>query len=168
MKRLNNGGWGEKDMMISCGIIALVLLVIYIMLNQFQSMMSNVQESDSSKKEVKEEINRDTTSGVITETEEKEDQDTIVVDDNYYISLEESMKVAAKAYIQNEYETLNDDTIMHITLEQLESKNFLDKVQDQNGNICSGYVTYTSANDSYEAYLNCNTYVTDGYETQYE
>ena len=168
MKRLNNGGWGEKDMMISCGIIALVLLVIYIMLNQFQSMMSNVQESDSSKKEVKGEINQDTTSGVITETEEKEDQDTIVVDDNYYISLEESMKVAAKAYIQNEYETLNDDTIMHITLEQLESKNFLDKVQDQNGNICSGYVTYTSTNDSYEAYLNCNTYVTDGYETQYE
>ena len=93
MKRLNNGGWGEKDMMISCGIIALVLLVIYIMLNQFQSMMSNVQESDSSKKEVKEEINQDTTSGVITETEEKENQDTIVVDDNYYISLEESMKV---------------------------------------------------------------------------
>ena len=65
MKRLNNRGWGEKDMILYCGIIACVLLVIYILLNQFQHMM-DIPSNDSSRTSIEQEVNGDTVPGVIT------------------------------------------------------------------------------------------------------
>lgn len=167
MKRLNNRGWGEKDMMLYCGIIAVILLVIYILLNQFNHMMDTPKDSSTIDKNVKEEINEATTPGVIID-EDTEDQEPVVVDDNYYHALEDSLEIASKAYIERQYEEIQDDTIMHITLEQLTSLDFIDQVKDPNGNICSGYVTYTSSDETYKPYLDCGDYTTEGYETQYE
>ena len=166
MKRLNNRGWGEKDMILYCGIIDCVLLVIYILLNQFQHMM-DIPSNDSSRTSIEQEVNGDTVPGVITHKTEEESTQT-VVDENYYLTLEDSLRIAARAYVEQQYEEMSDDTTMHITLEQLTSLGFLDQVKDSDGNICSGYVTYTSSDEQYKPYLNCEHYTTNGYETQYE
>ena len=167
MKRLDNHGWGEKDMILYCGIIACVLLVIYILLNQFNHMMDTPKEASTSDKNIKEEINEATTPGTIID-EVPESEEPVVVDDNYYRSLEDSLEIAAQAYVERQYDEIQDDTTMHITIEQLTSLDFLEQVKDPNGNICSGYVTYTSSDDMYEPYLKCGQYTTEGYETQYE
>ena len=65
MKSLNNRGWGEKDMMLYCGIIAVILLVIYILLNQFNHMMDTPKRSSTIDKNVKEEINEATTQELL-------------------------------------------------------------------------------------------------------
>ena len=82
MKRLDNRGWGEKDMILYCGIIACVLLVIYILLNQFNHMMDTPKEASTSDKNIKEEINEATTPGTIID-EVPESEEPVVVDDNY-------------------------------------------------------------------------------------
>lgn len=51
MKRWNQNGWGEKDMITYCGIIALVLFVIYASWIQFDHLLetSNVETVGSSR-----------------------------------------------------------------------------------------------------------------------
>lgn len=173
MKRLDNRGWGEKDMLMLCGVIAIVLFVIYVLVNQFQSMLDDSStHKSSSKSDISEKLKEATDKGMITDEVEPAIDNTAskkeAKDMNYYYSLEDKLVVAGRSYVLKNYE-IKDDVVLHISLGKLVDGNYIGPVTDETGESCSGYVTYTSNTDKYEPYLHCGSlYITSDYEMQYE
>lgn len=150
MKRWNQNGWGEKDMITYCGIIALVLFVIYASWIQFDHLLetSNVETVGSSRQ-----------SQVAEGTQRSQD------DLSFYHSLENQLEESAQKYMEDTYDDKEEDQL--ITSEQLLEKEYIEAMVDPEGDVCFGYVNYQSSDVSYQAYVKCPLYTTDGYE-EYE
>ena len=150
MKRWNQNGWGEKDMITYCGIIALVLFVIYASWIQFDHLLetSNVETVGSSRQ-----------SQVAEGTQRSQD------DLSFYHSLENQLEESSQKYMEDTYDDKEEDQL--ITSEQLLEKEYIEAMVDPEGDVCFGYVNYQSSDTSYQAYVKCPLYTTDGYE-EYE
>lgn len=150
MKRWNQNGWGEKDMITYCGIIALVLFVIYASWIQFDHLLetSNVETAESSRQ-----------SQVAEGTQRSQD------DLSFYHSLENQLEESSQKYMEDTYDDKEEDQL--ITSEQLLEKEYIEAMVDPEGDVCFGYVNYQSSDASYQAYVKCPLYTTDGYE-EYE
>lgn len=77
-----------------------------------------------------------------------------------YTDAENKMIEAAKKYVNENYSNL--DNTLYVKYSTLVNNKYLDKIYENNKE-CSGYVEVSS---DYKAYLKCNKYVTDGYESR--
>ncbi len=91
-----------------------------------------------------------------------------------YQDLEEALKPATRAYLDNfYYKLLDDGESGRVTVKELEEDKILKAIIDvqDNKTRCSGYVEFAKNNGitSYDPYIKCGkNYETDGYTAKYD
>lgn len=133
---LNEKGWGFGQMFFMMGILCVALL--YVCLNAYK-----ITDAFT---EVKKHNN---------------DNVTVNVPRQYYMSLEEEMKKSAIDYIENHYigEKFDRKIIQYSYLKELKLVNVL--IDKYDNSECDGYVIVYS--NTYKPYINCHNYMTEGY-----
>lgn len=142
---MNNKGFGLQELLVFIGIFlfALVAAVIY-----WNAKIGNESFYDEPDVEVEKQDS-------IEETEP-----TKLEVPTEYMRLQNNLKNAAKNYSIDKKENVI------ITLKQLQNSNLIDKIVDPNNNTeCSGYVVYTVNNDKYTAYINCQGFTSEAYDS---
>lgn len=84
-------------------------------------------------------------------------------EDSQYFELETKLESAAIRYATDN--DLNINGTYKISHGTLKSEGYIDELRDTDDNLCGGYVIIsdTSGDTSYEAYISCDNYVTEGY-----
>lgn len=144
--KLNNRGWGMREMIIYMCILILFLLFASYSVN---TLYANLELNKST---------NDTNS-----TSESEQ----FVDFNYYRDLEYKLSNATFNYLANVYSASNDDLDNKVDVELLKEYDMIDTLYDQFGtNICKGYSKfYKNEKGAFvvNSYISCNNYETEGY-----
>jgi len=156
--KLNNKGWGMREMIIYMCILAFLLLLAAYMIN---SLYNNVSTNYNNNNVVTE-----STNTLI----EKEDNNTQPVTENtinydYYHNLETKLYNATLNYL-NDYQTDLEHDILNITSDDLIGLNYIEELYNDNSSSkCSGFSNVYKENDEYviKSYINCGEYVTEGY-----
>lgn len=88
------------------------------------------------------------------------------LNNNYYHNLENQLEEVAYDYVNEEYDTVLDLDEINISKYVLEvyDKDFT--LQDEDGKACDGYVSFAKSNGNIyvEGYINCASYMTEGYQ----
>lgn len=151
--KLNNNGWGYRDMVIYTCIILFALIFVAISISAFYDNLVEDIASDRN--------NQNVSSSVV----EEEKPNPNVVDNDYYITQENILKNATLNYM-NTYSYGLSQNIMSVSMDTLVSLGFMSQIYDQTGtNKCSGYSNVYLYEADYEVvpYINCSNYVTLGY-----
>ena len=149
--KLNNNGWGYRDMVIYTCIILLALFFVAMSISSFYDNLVEDINSDRNNQN----------NNVVEENKPNSNE----VDKNYYLLQESKLKDATLNYV-NKYSYDLDQNIMSVSMETLVSLGFMEQIYDQTGtNKCSGYSNvYIFENDyGIVPYISCNNYVTLGY-----
>jgi hypothetical protein len=142
--KLNNKGFGTKDMIIySCVIIFFLLLADLLILSFYRDKdkidIKDIREDHPSAK-----------SGSFYD---------------YYIQQENNLKAAGLKYARANNLNLTSKTRFNISV--LVENGYISYVRDSEDNtICSGYIVMINNIGDYdiESYIKCNSYTTEGYE----
>lgn len=153
--KLNNNGWGYRDMIIYSSIIIIALVFVAVSISSFYDGLDIPERPTYNP------------SGEVNSKEENEDKPTdIPVDENYYLNLEANVKSATLDYL-NTYSYDMSDEILNISVDTLVSFDFIEPLYDKSGaNTCSGYSNvYVTSQGVYEIkpFISCGDYVTSGY-----
>lgn len=149
--KLNNNGWGYRDMVIYTCIILFALFFVAMSISSFYDNLVEDINSDRNSQN----------NNVVEENKSNSNE----VDKNYYLLQESKLKDATLNYV-NKYSYDLDQNIMSVSMETLVSLGFMEQIYDQTGtNKCSGYSNvYIYENDyGIVPYISCNNYVTLGY-----
>lgn len=153
--KLDNRGWGYRDMIIySCILLFCLLLSVYFV----NSLYNDLEKSAERQK-----IN--SSSSDVVEVPKKEDKDDIKIDYSYYFDLEDKLKEATTKYIKNENVDLSNGLVT-INSSILVDKGYLNDFYDQYGVRCGGYsnvLIEENSEYSVQSYILCNDYSTAGY-----
>ncbi len=164
--KLNNHGWGYKDMIIYGCIILLVLLVAAYNINYLYSGL-NVNNGNTTNNTTTDGNNAESDRPLVnTDTPDSKPQ-VDVVDYNYYKNVEDMIESATLKYL-SDYSYDLSNQILKTSLDTLVNFGYIAKVYDQNKvNVCSGYSNtyYDESTNQYviKPYINCGNYVTEGY-----
>ena len=159
--KLNNNGWGYRDMIIYTSIILIALIFVTLSISSFYDGIVNADYGNDTY----------TPTGSYVDKDEKEESmlnenNSNVINTDYYTWLETKLKSATLDYL-NTYSYDISDNIMNVSLDTLVSFGFIERLYDQSGtNMCSGYSNVFLTNDGmYEIkpYISCSNYVTNGY-----
>lgn len=151
--KLNNNGWGYREMVIYICIILFALIFVAISISSFYDNLVEDINSDRN--------NQSNNNTVVEENKPS----TNSVDTDYYLQQENKLKSATIDYM-NRYSYDLNQNIMTVSMETLVSLGFMETIYDQTGtSTCSGYSNvYLYENDyGVVSYINCNNYVTLGY-----
>lgn len=146
--KLDNRGWGLKEMLILSSIILFFLLIAAIVAGSFA-------------KELKD-------SKPVPEVEEStpvERPEETPVDYDYYYLLEKDLETATENYI-NDLGTNLDNGSVNIYLNNLIDNGYITTMVDKStGNYCNGYgKAYKKENAVIiKGYIKCDEYKTEGY-----
>jgi len=136
--KLDNRGWGAKDvMMIICVMAVAVIVTMFIYNRNFKTLFEGETEKDS----------------LPTETYN-------------YEKMENDIETAAKEYYSQNFDTekVGEIPLMTITSNTLIDKKYLSDFK-ANNHVCTGYVHIKNDEGkiSYEPYVKCGDYKTKGY-----
>lgn len=149
--KLDNRGWGYRDMIIYSSIIIICLVIVvffsHIMYTNLEKDVSNASSYSSNTNEEKKPISL---------TKEQEE---------YYHNKELEVKQATYVYLdKNNYQ--GTSAIRKVDLDILEGFGYVNKVTDVlDGSSCKGYAIVSVKNSLYTVnpYIQCSHYVTNGY-----
>lgn len=154
--KLNNHGWGMRDMIIYTCILLLFLLFVAYSVNSLYDILGNTGEVEENNTVVDNQ----------QEQENEKEEEPLIVDVEYYNSLEENLKKSTLDYL-NTYPTDLSSGILKITSDTLIGLNLMDELYDQTKeNKCIGYSNvFQEDNGDYivDSYINCSNYTTQGY-----
>lgn len=156
--KLNNHGWGMRDMIIYTCILFFLLIFVAISINSLYEDLEKSKNNSDNNQEV-----------VIDDNNYEEpivDNDIFDIDYNYYYNLEDKVKSATLKYMNdNRYDLSNN--ILNVSLDTLVNLNYIEKLYDDKGiSECSGYSNVTSNgenNYSVISRISCGNYTTEGY-----
>jgi len=117
--KLNNNGWGYRDMVIYTCIILLALFFVAISISSFYDNLVEDINSDR---------NNQNNNNVVEENKPNSNE----VDKNYYLLQESKLKEATLNYV-NRYSYDLDQNIMSVSMETLVSLGFMEQIYDQTG-----------------------------------
>ena len=143
-KKLNDKGFGTKDMIIYSCVIIFFLLLAYLLILSFYKNKDRVDANDLKENQVV-----DTKTGAFY---------------IYYTQQENNLKVAALKYARDN--KLDASTSVRLELSLLKENGYIDDIRDSEDNtICLAHVYIKNSADDYdvEPYLKCNSYTTDNY-----
>lgn len=157
--KLNNKGWGFRDMLVYSGILLFffILATIYIstLYNNINSDISNnVSDSNTI---VKDEVNDEVDNEII----DKE----VEIDYSYYHNKEMEIEKAVYTYLLNN-NIIIVSNIINISLDDLINQGYIDPINDYVTNEkCTGYVNVIGEGTDYDIreYIKCSNYTTEGY-----
>lgn len=142
--KLNNRGWGMREMIIYMCILILFLLFASYSVNSLYERLDS-DKSDGS----------------------KPSENIQPVDLQYYRDLEFKLNNATFNYLVSSYNSANDIVDNVIDVELLKQYELIDNLYDQFGNNeCKGYSKfYQNENGVFvvNSYVSCDNYETEGY-----
>lgn len=154
--KLNNHGWGYRDMIIYGCIILLFLLLAAYNINYLYDGL-NTSNGNNTNTNVQQPVVEESTNDKPRE---------VIVDYTYYQNAEMKIKNATLNYL-NDYNYELSEQILNTSLDTLVNLGYMSKVYDQTGSyVCTGYSnSYLGEDGEYviKAYVNCNNYITEGY-----
>ena len=156
--KLNNHGWGIKELIIYLCILLSFLLIAMFFINSLYNDIEQTQKDTQ-----KENLNQNNLYEKSNEIDIEEEQ--IEIDFNYYENLEQQLYNATLQYLING-EIPEDTKYTTINIKTLIKKGYIDNLVDENNKFCEGYsnVAIDSINDySIKSYIKCEEYTTDGY-----
>lgn len=161
--KLNNHGFGMRDMIIYTCVLLLFLLFVAYSVNSLYGLLQGDKKDPMEDQllifgDSKENNNVD---------EDNSEPENNYVDYEYYEELENKLKNATLSYL-NDYKYDLSSEILKVTSDTLINLSYLDDFYDQfNSNVCVGYSNvYTDVNtNSYniKAYISCSNYISEGY-----
>lgn len=147
--KLNNKGWGLRDMIIYTSVI----LLFFFLACYFIGIMYNDFDEDYYKNDNQQDVVEDVT------------EDEVVIDYSYYYDLEEDFENGFRQYLNDmSYDVTSD--IYSIKLNKLVEEGYLNRVYDYVDNsVCDGYANAIGEGFDYKinTYLMCSNYTTEGY-----
>ncbi len=150
--KLNNHGWGFKDMIFYMAILVLFLFIaVFLIIRMYRQL--------------------DKRNFDITDYFPEGETSTVNKEIHLYSDLEVKIKNSAVNYLKNYYEEELTSKKVVITLNMLKDKNLIDNLKDiKDKTLCDGYVL-ASMNDKLEViyypYIKCANYTTLGYLESY-
>lgn len=155
--KLNNHGWGYRDMIIYGCIILLFLLLAAYNINYLYDGLNTTSNGNNTNNNVQQPVVEESTNDKPQE---------VIVDYTYYQNAEMKIKNATLNYL-NDYNYELSEQILNTSLDTLVNLGYMSKVYDQTGNyVCTGYSnSYLGEDGEYviKAYVNCDNYITEGY-----
>ena len=152
--KLNNNGWGYRDMIIYSCIILFALVIAAVSISSYyDSFMSDLN------------TNNDNNDYYVDDNNDEDTEESIVTDTDYYKLQEDKLKSATLDYVKNYSYDLTED-ILVVSIDTLVSFGFIDPIYDQTGsNVCTGYSNVYLVGEEFGVvpYINCSNYVTIGY-----
>lgn len=157
--KLNNNGWGMKEMVLFMAILLMFLLVAAYNVNRLYTAI------DSSKNNVSYTQNNNSNNNPV-KPEEKPVIKEEAVNEAYYSNLEGKFKNATREYIKD-YKYDLSSHILKVTSDTLKGLGYI-TMKDQFGNAtCDGYsnVYYDTEQKDYviKSYIRCSNYTSVGY-----
>jgi len=151
--KLNDHGWGMRDMIIyTCVLILFLLLAVYLVNTLYDNMA--VSDSNQSHETAKKEEDTD------------KSPETPVIDYDYYKNLETKLELSTYNYL-NEKKPEISTNILKINLTEIQSSGYIEKIYDQNSEKeCKAYSSVSK--NEYNDYviipfISCDNYTTEGY-----
>ena len=150
--KLNNHGWGFKDMIFYMSILVLFLFIaVFLIIRMYRQLdQRNFDISD-----------------YFPEGEKANAQKEVLL----YSDLEVKIKNSAVNYIKGYYDKELTNEKVVITLNTLKSNNLIDDLKDiKDKSSCNGYVLVSMNNNletRYYPYIKCANYETLGYLESY-
>lgn len=156
--KLNNKGWGFRDMLVYSGILLFffILATIYIS-TLYNDINNDISNNVSGSTTVEEDNSYVEDDGIV--------EDEIEIDYSYYHSKEVDMEKAVYTYLLNNNIIIVSD-IINISLDELVEQGYIDPINDYVTNEkCIGYVNVIGEGTDYDIreYLKCSNYTTEGY-----
>lgn len=157
--KLNNNGFGLRDMIIYTSVLLLFLLfAVY----SIDSLHKTIEEDHLEYNEKHQEL----IEKAKEENKKEEETEKKTVDYNYYSNLEDLFKRATMNYI-NDYNFDLTVDIEKVSSDTLIGLGYISGFKDQFGNeTCTGYSNvYQDENFEYviKSYISCSNYMTEGY-----
>ena len=153
--KLNNKGWGYRDMIIYSSIIIIALVIVAISISSFYDSM-DIPYNPTAIPDV--DVNDNSANNSVP-SDYSNSKD-------YYMDKELELKDATLNYL-NRYSYDMKDEILTVSLETLVSFDFIEPLYDYSGlTTCSGYSNvFVTSQDTYEIkpFISCSDYVTNGY-----
>ncbi len=150
--KLNNRGWGLKDMIFYMAILVVFLfIVVFLIVRMYHQL--------------------DKRGFDITDYFPEGETSTTAKEIHLYSDLEVKIKNSAVNYLKNYYEEELTNEKVVITFNMLKEKSLIDNLKDiKDKSLCDGYVL-ASMNDNLEViyypYIKCANYTTLGYLESY-
>jgi hypothetical protein len=163
--RLNNKGWGTKELIISAAIIFLLLLIISYYVHRLYEVM-DFEESKANDTYYVESSNTQASKNKTKEENIQSNYSEINnIDYSYYKDYENKMTSAAISYM-HDYDKFLDEDYLLVNMIDLVDLNYISLLHDKyDDSICEGYVTIKDSNGAYDAssFIKCSNYTTEGY-----
>lgn len=137
---LNKNGWGITTLIIFLAVFVVCLLFSAFLITRSVKKLNEANKRDN--------VN-------VVDTEDVND---------FYTGLETSVIDAAKEYTSENPSVLDKEEFV-LKVSSLIESGYLNSLDDESGNMCSGYVIIENINDTtYTPYIKCDEYETTGYE----
>lgn len=153
--KLNNHGWGMRDMIIYTCILLLFLLFVAYSVKALYEVIDTSKNNDSNQQDVYQ-----------PPVADEKEEEPLIVDLEYYNNIENSLKEATLEYLKTYPTDLSND-ILKVSSGTLINLKFIDKIYDQTGSsTCTGYSNvYQDIDGDYviNSYISCVNYITEGY-----
>ncbi len=156
--KLNNHGWGLREMLILSSVLLLFLLVsVFLVLKMYNRM----DEDFTNDKEDDVPVQQPGQSEPSVSNPEPEEEIDLI----YYLNLEKKLETAGRNYW---LENMTDESLggVNIYLGELADKGYVQEIKDQiSGNPCDGYARIFVENSiaTIDGYIKCDNYKTEGY-----
>lgn len=137
---LNKNGWGLTTLIIFISIFTICLIFSAFLITRSVKKLNDANTRDN--------VN-------VVDTEDV---------NNFYTGLETSVIDAAKEYSRENPSILDKEEFV-LKVSSLIESGYLNSLDDESGNMCSGYVIIENISDTtYTSYIKCDEYETNGYE----
>lgn len=171
MIKLNNRGWGFRDMIIIMCVLIIVLFVAVYYVNRLYDIKeineANAQINEAKKnnnKQEQENIKKNNNTNYSSNNNESTEK---IITTNYTI-LEKKLSQSALNYVIDMNETITDDYTLTLTFNELHVNKYIDNLIEEEGkSTCDGYAIIYSSNGELisDPYITCSHYQTPNFES---
>ncbi len=177
--KLNNRGWGTKDLIISGVVIMILLLIVVFNVNRLYKSLELEQTASSPYTKINEKVedkiekrkkytnteNEDNNEQPNDNTEDNPNYELSEMDLEYYKNYETRLQDSTRKYIIDTNYQVNGEQDL-INLNDLIDGGYISELHDINDNsICNGYSIVQLLEDnriSIKPYIICTSYKTEG------
>lgn len=162
--KLDNHGWGLREMIIYSCIILFLLFFAAFLIND---LYEGIKVSKGNNSYYNTQNNYDEEEEEAPEEEEEPEYENDIIDYTYYEAMEREIKRATIEYVRD-YNYDLEGQILKVSVETLVGLGYMEQPYDQTlTEKCTGYsnVYLDESTNEYnvKSYIGCSTYRTEGY-----
>lgn len=159
--KLNNNGWGMKEMIMFMSILLLFLLLAVFNVSRLYKSIEKTEHE----KNIPQVVDKKEDEGIV-KPEDKGEEKVESTDEAYYAKLEKKFQDATYEYIKDYHYDLSSH-ILNVSYDTLKGLEYLDMLDQFDKPTCDGYsnVFYDEETGEYsvKSFIRCGNYTSVGY-----